>query len=693
MLRKIEISLLFWVLLGGLVGLFAAPLHQTEPLILNNQTDRYVLGKHLEFLQDPEGQYSFESVRSKAFASLWKKSEWDIPNFGINPEVHWFRFTLQRSDTTQEDYYLEVGNSELFLIEFYQVQPNGSWTLKPQGRKFPFAQREIAAPKFAYRLDLPLDHPKTFYLRVESYVPLYLPLYVSKSTAFWGEIRKEQLLLGIYVGLLLTAALHNFFIWLSIRGRSYLLYVIYVCFLTLFMMSQSGVAYEYLWPDFPLLAQRDTPFFGGVSLVFGLLFARRFLLTHKYAPRMDRVLSIFNWITLLALGSILVFAQDNILPFIIMIGGVLILSTAGIVWKQGYRPARYFFMGWLVLISAAVFLAFQILGWIPYYPWTTNVMLMGSMVEVILLSFALSDRYKAIESEKQALTKTFEKFVPKQFLQRIAADGLEHIPLGKAKTEFITILFSDIRAFSNLAESLTPQEVMDFLNNYLTDMNRPIHNSYGFIDKFIGDAIMGLFDRPAHSAQDAVTAAMGMVQAIQSYNDQQTKQGRAPIQIGIGIHSGEVIMGTVGSEDRMDSTVLGDSVNLASRLEGLTSYYNAQIMISSQTYRLLEDDKLLCRELDFIVVKGKQKPETVFEVFSSDPEFIRSKKQKLLEPYHEGLTHYHSRNWQAAQAAFLKCLSIYPEDVVSQTYLARCRHYEHNPPPNDWDGSFQMEHK
>lgn len=297
-----------------------------------------------------------------------------------------------------------------------------------------------------------------------------------------------------------------------------------------------------------------------------------------------------------------------------------------------------------------------------------------------------------------AMTQTFEKFVPKQFLTRIAAEGIENIELGKADSEVITILFSDIRNFTTLSETLTPQELLNFLNAYLKRMNEPIHTNFGFIDKFIGDAIMAIYDIPgktdAEEAQYAVKSAIDMQKALKVYNSHRSRYHYAPIETGIGIHTGPVVIGTVGSIDRMDSTVLGDTVNLASRLEGLTKYYQCSIIISSQTYRLLkEDQSLLVRELDFVSVKGKEKPITIFEVFNSDPEDILVLKQQILDPYHQARMCFYNQEWKAAIQLFQECLAVFPNDPVSRIYLERCTFYQSHPPQTDWDGIFQQIHK
>ncbi len=316
--------------------------------------------------------------------------------------------------------------------------------------------------------------------------------------------------------------------------------------------------------------------------------------------------------------------------------------------------------------------------------------------ELNLLGKAFNNMMQRLSSESQqneALSDTFQKFVPKQFLNRIAVEGLDKIELGKAETETITVLFSDIRSFTNLSETMTPQDLLNFLNEYLHRMNHPIHEYHGFIDKFIGDAIMALFDRSECSSTDGVRAAIGMIKAANEYNLYRVKKGYSPIGLGIGVHTGEVIIGTMGSKDRMDSTVLGDNVNLASRIEGLSKRYGVQIVISSETHCTLEDASILCRELDFIAVKGKKKPVRIFEVFSGDEFEVIEKKQQILQSYSEGLSNFHARKWDDSMRLFQQCLQVYPEDIVSKIYFDRCHQYKENPPPDDWDGVLRMVQK
>lgn len=294
------------------------------------------------------------------------------------------------------------------------------------------------------------------------------------------------------------------------------------------------------------------------------------------------------------------------------------------------------------------------------------------------------------------MTQVFEKFVPKPFLSRIAPEGIQNISIGKADTTFLTILFSDIRSFTTLSETMQPQELLNFLNSYFKRMSGSIHENNGFVDKFIGDAIMALFDRHEDDAvqhpQDAILSAIGMQEAVEEYNVHRKNVGHMPIEIGVGIHSGSIILGTVGWEDRMDSTVLGDNVNLAARVEGLTKYYGAPILITDATLQLLNRD-FRYRELDWVRVKGKTKPVQIFEILEGDSLETLDAKEKSGKAIKNGLEHRKQKNWNRAIHDFERALSEYPDDRAVFWHLHRCRILQNRTWPKDWDGAVDLDEK
>ncbi len=303
-----------------------------------------------------------------------------------------------------------------------------------------------------------------------------------------------------------------------------------------------------------------------------------------------------------------------------------------------------------------------------------------------------STKLKLAETEAaNRLTRLFEKFVPKGFLERIAPEGLESLRFGRAESDEATILFCDIRSFTDLSEPLAPQELMDFLNDYLKMMNMSIMVNHGFVDKFIGDAVMAIFDRVDSSVNDsrnAINAGMGMLQVLSTMNHKRKRQSQVPISIGIGIHTGPVVFGTLGFEERMDSTVLGDAVNLASRLEGLTKYYGASLLFSEQTYRSLENEEsdLLLREVDRVLVKGRKQPVTIYELYNNDTSDLQAAKKGVQQKLPEVFELYRDQHWNEAETLLEELINTYPLDPLPTIYLDRCRQFREVPPPSDWSG-------
>lgn len=304
-------------------------------------------------------------------------------------------------------------------------------------------------------------------------------------------------------------------------------------------------------------------------------------------------------------------------------------------------------------------------------------------------------RIQLAETQAMAvMTKVFEKFVPKQFLQRIAKEGIETIRAGRVESETITILFSDIRSFTKISETMTPDTLFAFLNDYLSRMEEPIEQNKGFIDKFIGDAIMALFDGNFRvQAQGAVRAAIGMQKALQTLNSERTAQGLLEIGTGIGIHIGSVMLGTLGNENRMDSTVIGDAVNLASRLEGLTKFYGCPIVVSEDVVHFLDPAEFAVRELDLVAVKGREQAVSVFEVFENGSKPHQVQKKRCAKLFKKGLDLYRAREWEKSVALFEQYLTLEGTDLSSQLYLERCAQFQQHPPASDWNGVFAMDHK
>ncbi len=320
----------------------------------------------------------------------------------------------------------------------------------------------------------------------------------------------------------------------------------------------------------------------------------------------------------------------------------------------------------------------------------------GAFIFITLQTMVLSRRFAGAYSMAESYASTFRKFVPTQFLRRIAKEGLESIRLGNVEAVDISILFSDIRSFTTISERMGPDEVFAMLNGYLSRMEPPIQAQGGFVDKYIGDAIMALFDHETRpdGARSAVEAALGMLDVLAAYNAEQAAAGRPPFETGIGIHSGEVMIGTVGSDQRMDSTAIGDAVNLAARIEGMTKMYDADLLVSEDTVAALgtADTDYLVRFIDRVRVKGKQKPVAVWQVLGRAGDPRLAQVEPHLPIYAEALERYLARDFEVAAAALKRFLAAVPDDTAAALHLDRCQQFAGGI-DDDWDGVVSLSTK
>ncbi|MCC3409611.1 MAG: PAS domain S-box protein [Microcoleus sp. PH2017_10_PVI_O_A] len=276
----------------------------------------------------------------------------------------------------------------------------------------------------------------------------------------------------------------------------------------------------------------------------------------------------------------------------------------------------------------------------------------------------------ALDTEVK-ITKATSRFVPNQFLSFLGCDSIVDVKLGEAVELEMSILFSDIRDFTTISEQMTPQENFKFINSYLSYMEPLIVENQGFIDKYIGDAIMALF---SEGADNAVKAGIAMLHTLAEYNQHRASMGGVPVQIGVGINTGSLMLGTVGGNSRMDGTAIGDAVNLASRMESLTKNYEVPLLITQQTFdRLTNPADYAIRVIDRVQVKGKSEWVTVYEVFDADLPELKAGKLATLQLFAQAWSLYNIYNFSEAATLFADCLRQNPGDRVAQIYLDRCQ--------------------
>lgn len=307
-------------------------------------------------------------------------------------------------------------------------------------------------------------------------------------------------------------------------------------------------------------------------------------------------------------------------------------------------------------------------------PFYAAMIMMICMSVFLARNFARTNRN--LETQLINVRRTrdvFSLFVPEPVLDKIAKEGLESIKLGGAEEGIATILFTDIRSFSAIAEKLSPNETLAFLNEFMQRMQPVIHRHGGFINQFVGDEIMAIFYLSGHEDK-AIEAAIEMRKTLDEHNRERLERGEPRIDIGVGVNTGKVIWGTIGSEVRMESAIIGDTVNLASRLQNLTKHYGVGVLVSESAFREISNPERFCyREVDVAHVRGKTRPVVIYEFFDAEADMVKKQKLACLSQYNRGLQYFHAEDWQQAKALFEACLEIFPEDPISRIYLERCQ--------------------
>lgn len=320
----------------------------------------------------------------------------------------------------------------------------------------------------------------------------------------------------------------------------------------------------------------------------------------------------------------------------------------------------------------------------------------GLLIVTFAQSFVLSARSANAFRMTELYAATFRKFVPGQFLDKIAKDGIGSIKPGNAEKGRATVLFADIRSFTSLAESMSADEVFRMLNEYLSWVEPPIRAHNGYVDKYMGDGIMALFEDGAgqDAAKNAVRASLDMQIELEKFNAVRIKAGKPVLKMGIGLHTGNVIIGTLGGNERMDSTAIGDAVNLASRVEGMTKMYGVQLLVTGETRKQIGgEDEFYFRFADTVTAKGKNEAVSIWEVICRKIDSLPENFKTMLAIYAEGIEAMQKMDFVLAKEKFQNCMELCPDDRLSQLYFERAEKYRLAGTDKIFDGVTKLDEK
>ncbi len=368
--------------------------------------------------------------------------------------------------------------------------------------------------------------------------------------------------------------------------------------------------------------------------------------------------------------------------------GLGLVCTAGLIaWSLVAFVRRPLVCVGALIVITGVYLGAGRL----FYDKSGLLLLTVPVLSALLLSgsFSLGFEYALERIEKLRTRRTLERYVSKNLVKEVLENPGSYYSTLRGVRVPVSILFSDLVGFTTLSEKADPEALVAQLNEYLTRMTSVVFSNGGTLDKFIGDAIMAVWGNVrsfgvAQDAKNCARAALAMRRELRQLNEKWRDEGRMGLGMGIGINQGEVIVGNIGSQERMDPTVIGDAVNLASRLEGLTRIYGVDILLGPTAAELVRDEFHL-RSVARVQVKGKTKPVDAFTFIGARNEDVDSQLLKWLEVYEEGLEKFRARDFTQAKILFSRFLEFYPDDLLAQMYLARSLDYERQPPDEAWD--------
>lgn len=311
------------------------------------------------------------------------------------------------------------------------------------------------------------------------------------------------------------------------------------------------------------------------------------------------------------------------------------------------------------------------------------------LIAVVLIYTSLTVyRYLTEERERKKIRGAFSYYVSRSVVNEMLKDP-DKLRLGGEKKE-LSVLFSDIRSFTSISEGMSPEDLVHLLNEYLTVMTDIVFRYEGTLDKYIGDALMAIYGAPLDQSDHprrACASALDMMEGLKALNDKWIREGRMPLDIGIGINTGFMMVGNMGSDQRFDYTVMGDAVNLGSRLEGANKSYRTHILISGSTYERVKDD-FVCMELDRVRVKGKKEPVGIFELISRKE--LPGRDMDAVARFHQGLRLYKNQDWEGAIEVFESVNAMDQTLYAARLYIERCKELKKAPPGPGWDGVFTM---
>jgi len=689
-----------------------------EPFVLDTGMLETIPPKNLNFLEGLDHDVPFEVLEN---------AEWTENLFNAQSMVdgYWVKFVVKNNSESNVIGINHNWNMEkkLYVKNSLGLKEYPYW----KHRKNVFVGQEHIGAQ--YRILMPQNENTIIY---DFFRSRPFDRYMAKvngldrmTIGLWEDVRFRELVrfssnIG-FIAVALSFGIYYFFIYLVSKGDYLWLSLSLLQATATVFFTQSNGLYMGI-SRWPAISEMQFVFQGLLFLFLIIFFKQALNLKEKY-PRINKLfllgitfyslIIILNFFTSLSWPheeqfNLLKYPPDNlgpgivkfhyiVIPFAVLL--ILSIVISFILWRKGDASAGYlclsFILPFLTLpLALATYFIFDGFNWIFMLVLSSSAgFLFLSMFVTFGFAVAqnMNDLKKFALEQQMRLTEAYQRFVPKQLLTNLNKDSILDVQLGDQVQKEMSILFSDIRSFTTLSESMLPEENFKFVNTYLSKMGPIVRENNGYIDKFIGDAIMALFEK---SPDDAVRTSVKMLDALREYNKVRIREGNDPIRIGIGVNTGMMMLGTLGESDRMEGSVISDAVNIAARLEGLTKLYKTPLLISGETLLKIDDSIFETRLIDKVAVKGKVKPIMVHEVLNGETPDLREIKISMLPNFKKCFELYQNQKFENALELFRKYLKKVPEDHVGQLYVDRCQKFLSSGwDPENWEGINYMDNK
>ena len=597
-----------------------------EIVTLNKDKPYTRIGKSVFYLTDSERKLSFDEIRTSAMSSKFIKSEQEANNLGNKDMAVWNYFTIY--NPTNENWLLQVESYNVDTLEFYYPDSaTGQYKKVISGRYLPFSKRKYKSTYHVFDLPAAINDTSTFYLKVDTYYMQY-PLSIITRSEFVAEAHRRDLFTGIYYGLVIVFMIYNFFVFLSVRDKDYLYYVVYIFFNAILIAQLKGFTAELYGDRFHFL-WNYAPGIIAITSIVSFIFTRRILETRTRARKWDRFIVGFFFpaflmiIFLSTVGKNLYASLMN--QFVGMLALIFLFSIAIKIYRSGFKPARFYIIACFFYFLGVLLFTLKGLALLPFNFITNNAIEIGSTLQMIMFSFVIGDRLKIFKDEKEkaqenlveslkenerlilgqkemleikvkerTLELSMEKERSENLLLNILPEETAHELKEKGTAEpkhydSVTVLFTDFKDFTKISEKLSPSELVYEIDSCFRVFDELIGKYDVEKIKTIGDSYMAAGGLPVENnthPEDVIRVAIDMLNFITQHNTERKNHGKHPLEIRIGIHTGSVIAGIVGTK-KFAYDIWGDTVNTASRME--SSGKPGKINISETTYELVKD--------------------------------------------------------------------------------------------------------